>query len=350
MPPIVRRPFPNRLLAFPNLKHGFGTSEPLERPMRIVRSFDYPDIGRVHLTTIGAIGFDFDPQGSLASIDALDFRGSGAVPDEVMSNRDALNDLQQRRQMFMNFISAALFGRIAGALHRSLTGAQYCTLDRIFSFTVSGEEIFVEPHPELSVLATTNLMHLRGQPDSYRIPEADLDDAIAFIVALIAREALFEHADLRSCLVMNYQAAILHNQQHAAGSLALNVALLETLIWEIFLSYGLVGTRTPQPFCTKSHTVTSVSNGQFSKMTLRQRIEALAAGHLIDSYLSQRLERARDLRNDLMHKGQMVSPVASGECQTAVRDVWALLIEAPFELNAGWTYRNLTRTSVDELI
>jgi hypothetical protein len=336
---VVRRPFPSKLLVFPNSKYGFGPPGVTDRPMRIARCFEYPGVGNVYLTMIGAIGFDFDRDGELASIDAFDFGGSGTISDEIMANRDTLISLQQRRQIFMNFIGAALFGRISACAHRSLDGAAYCTLDQVFSFGISGDELCAERHLELEARIAAKLRLFQGPSDHYCISVPSVEDAIAFIDELSRREKMFEYADLRACMVMNYQAAILHAQQQAAASLALNVSVMETLVAEVFLSYGLVGTRDPKPFCRRDHAVAKISNNRFGQMTLYDRLEALGTGRLIDDYLHQRAERARLLRNELMHKGQIVTPAASGECQTVLRDIWALLVEAPFELNAGWTYR-----------
>jgi hypothetical protein len=138
---------------------------------------------------------------------------------------------------------------------------------------------------------------------------------------------------------MNYQAAILHGQQHATASLAINVAVAECLIKEIFYAYGLVGDRKPLQFATFSHTADHISNTRFNKMVLTDQLQHLRNGNLISSHLFERIDAARLVRNKLMHTGSLVTPRQSGECQTVVRDLWALLIDQPFELNSGWTYR-----------
>jgi uncharacterized protein YutE (UPF0331/DUF86 family) len=74
-------------------------------------------------------------------------------------------------------------------------------------------------------------------------------------------------------------------------------------------------------------------------MKLNKVLEMLGESGLLNSYLYRRLEDARKKRNDLMHKGVVLDPRESGDLQTVVRDIWALLIDSPFELNAGWAYR-----------
>jgi hypothetical protein len=138
---------------------------------------------------------------------------------------------------------------------------------------------------------------------------------------------------------MNYQAAILHNQQHATASLAINVAVAECLIKEIFYAYGLVGDRKPHQFATVSHRVEQVSDARFKKMVLAEQLQRLKGGNLISSHLFERINEARLIRNSLMHSGSLVTPRQSGECQTVVRDLWAFLVDPPFELNSGWAYR-----------
>ena len=138
---------------------------------------------------------------------------------------------------------------------------------------------------------------------------------------------------------MNYQAAILHNEQHAAASLALNFAVSEALIHEIFLAYGIVGDRSPQPFATRAHNVAEISNSRFSRSRVSERIAILSDGGLIDDYLRQRLVEARTLRNSLMHSATGVSVTQSGTMQTAVRELWSYVLDTPFELTAGWSMR-----------
>lgn len=82
-----------------------------------------------------------------------------------------------------------------------------------------------------------------------------------------------------------------------------------------------------------------ISNKCFKKSTVSQLIEKLYAGNLLDDYLHQRIEETRDLRNSVMHKGETLSPRESGNPQTVVRDLWVLLIDAPFELVSGYSYR-----------
>ncbi|MDN5941466.1 MAG: hypothetical protein L0H94_06260 [Nitrospira sp.] len=171
------------------------------------------------------------------------------------------------------------------------------------------------------------------------LEESDIDDAISYVQHVLERRNDFEYADMQSCMVMNYQAAILHNQQHAAASLVLNFSVIESLMREIFMAYGLVANITVKSFATKQHTVSRVSKKTFDDMTAHKVMEALQSGGLLNDYLYQRLDSVRKKRNGLMHKGVMISPRDSGDCQTLVRDLWAFLIDTPFELTAGWSYR-----------
>lgn len=337
--PNFHRPLPSKILVFPNCRYGFGRSLSLDRPMKVTRSFEYSGIAHVYLTSIGAIGFDFIQEGELASFDILESRTAGVVPDEVMENNKAIVGLQQRRQTFMNFIAAALFGRILAKQHCALEGASYCTLDKIFLFRIEDEEMRIEPHAQLIRTISSQLNAYQAASNSFGIDERYLDDAIDFVGELSRRESVYEQADIRLCMEMGYQASILHANQHAAASLALNVSVLETLVGELFLLYGLVGSREPKEFCRKLHSIQKISNGQFKDSTLNNRLKILVDGGLIDVYLYDRAEQARSLRNELMHKGKTVTAEASGACQTVLRDFWALLVEPPFELITGWSYR-----------
>ena len=55
--------------------------------------------------------------------------------------------------------------------------------------------------------------------------------------------------------------------------------------------------------------------------------------------MESQLKTAREQRNKLMHKGELLDPIESGQFQSAVRDLWVFLIDPPFELNSGWSYR-----------
>jgi hypothetical protein len=133
---------------------------------------------------------------------------------------------------------------------------------------------------------------------------------------------------------MNYQALVLHDQQHPEASLALNAVVSETLVSEVFFAYGIVGTRRPQVFATQSHHTTPVSNSAFRDMRFADRLEHLKSGELLEPKLFERIDAVRLARNALMHKGEAVGSRRSLECQTTVRDLWALLIDVPFALTA----------------
>lgn len=339
--PIARRPLASNMLIVCNSRFLFGRRPPSVSGLRIVRSFQCADIATVYLAEFGVIGLAFANTGPLASIEVLN-SGEGEVPDAVMQNHDTVRQLQADRVAFGNFVAASLFGRISARRHRPLEGALYTGLDSIMAFGLSHGSIALpmQEADRFEALVREKVGLIRAGKDAhYWINEDDLDDAIAFMRRLMARATEFEYADLQSCVTMNYQAAILHNRQHAAASLALNMAVAESLVKEIFLSYGLVQGRTAKPFATKPPIIPPISNGAFKDMKLGDQIKLLYQGALIDNFLYQRFDAARARRNALMHRGERITPVESGDFQTVVRDLWALLIETPFELNEGWAYR-----------
>jgi hypothetical protein len=340
---ISSRPLSPTLLVIPNSVYFFDSRERLASdPLEVIRDVTLGEFGKLYLTRIGALGFDFDPRGKLASINVLESRKSGAVPQHVMENHDNVILLQVRRVEFVNFVSSALFGRISAVLNTSLIGATFSRLDDIFGFGRQ-ENTLLSAGTELPLLrkkTEEKLTYLASSKNSLAfLTETTIDNAIQFLGSILDRCKQFEYADLQSTLVMNYQAAILHGQQHATASLAINVAVAECLIKEIFYAYGLVGDRTPLSFANISHTVDHISDPQFNKMVLADQLQRLRKGKLISSHLFDRINTARLVRNKLMHAGSLVMPRQSGDCQTAVRDLWALLIDQPFELNSGWKYR-----------
>jgi len=151
----------------------------------------------------------------------------------------------------------------------------------------------------------------------------EINDAVSFIKSIIARQNDFECIDIQSAIVMNFQAALLHNQQHAAASLALNFSVIESIIKEIYHAYGLVNGSQVKSFANKTHTLQAMSRTQYNKMNSKSLIDELHNGGLItDTYHFQILDKLRLKRNDLMHRGKKVSSQDSGNCQGAVKNLW----------------------------
>lgn len=277
--------------------------------------------------------------GPLASLTQLDIVGEGAIPDHVTERRDAIVALQGRRLIFANFVAAALFGRLSALRNTSLLGAVNVGMNDVLAFSPRGQRLVVERTRYTTAVLGPKLNRLTGGPALRFVPPEDLATAIAFIEQLPSRAAEFAYANLEVCMAMNYQAAILHNAQHAPASLALNFSVAEALVKEIFLCYGLVAGEPRRSFATKSHTIAARSRSSFRGMSMATMLPVLESGGLISGYLAQRLQQSRSLRNNLMHGAVAVAVTESGPMQTAVRDLWSLLLDAPFELTAGYTMR-----------
>jgi hypothetical protein len=336
---IKKSKFPNRLLVLPNAKYFFGKVQTTNDLWKVVRTFDCNGVANVFITSIGTFSFIFPDSSDLASIDVLKFCGHGNIPEEVMVNEDDIHKLQEKRMLFVNFISAVFFGRICANTHKSLIGALYNGQDKIAGFNIKQDTVTIQWTELIARSIQEKVDALNsGKLQYYFLKESDIDDAISYIQHILQRQNDFEYADLMSCMVMNYQAAILHNQQNAAASLALNFSVIESLAREIFIAYGLVNNSTVKPFASKQHNITTISRRAFNGMRIVNIIETLHQGNLINDYLYQRLETARMKRNNLMHKGATISPKDSGDCQTLVRELWAFLVNTPFELSAGWSY------------
>jgi hypothetical protein len=337
---IISYKYPDRFLIVPNTEYFFDEVRNRENCLDVIASFSFKDIAEIHLIRLGAVALRFSSNGPLRSIVRLDMEGSGEVPDHVVRNHDDIVELQGRRLVFANFIAGTLFGRISALRHSALSGAQYAGMDEIVGFGRSGPALVIETSEQAAAIISPKMRHAAERPGRIQIvtPE-EVREAIEFARHLAEREDQFEQANLQACMVMNYQAAILHNEQHSAGSLALNFAVAEALIKEIFLAYGLVGDRSPRSFATRNHTIAKMSNTQFRRIPLDDKLSTLLAGHLIDHYLHQRLDEGRALRNDLMHSAVAATVRQSGTMQTVVRDLWSYLLDMPFELVSGWSMR-----------
>lgn len=312
---IKRSVFPNTILAMANSEYLFGTPEMRNNFFSIVHTLEYSDVATIHITSLGTIGFDFKDGGELASIEKLEFQGDGQTPDEVMENEDAIHTLQEKRIEFVNFIVAALFGRISAKRHISLMGALYNGQDKITSFNVGGGIIRFQKHKEFMDAINSRMKTIQtGIHQSYILKKEELEEASTYVQSLWARKTQFQDADLVSCMVMNYQGAILHNQQHAAASLALNFSVIESLVKEIFYSYGLVGNQSVKAYATKPHHVKTLSRKSFCEMQFHMLPCILKDGGLINDHLYHRIDESRKKRNDLMHKGERINCKDSGSC------------------------------------
>jgi hypothetical protein len=232
------------------------------------------------------------------------------------------------------------FGRISGKGCRSLDGAIYNGQDRLAGFRFTQDGIIIDWKNLIFQLVQDKINNnLSRSRQSNHLLDSEIDDAISYVQHALQRQSDFEYADLQRCMTMNYQAAILHNQQHAAASLLLNFSVAESLILEIFEVYGLVNNSSIKSFATKIHNASKISRKDFKNAPIELLIKNLHEGNLLDHYLFQRIESARKARDNLMHKGDGTScPKDSGPCQSIVRDLWEFLLETPFELMTGWSY------------
>jgi hypothetical protein len=333
--PITRYRFSDRILTLPNSKHFFRNVKTDKDHLKIIRSFDCVEIAEVHISSIGTFGFIFHDSGEFASIDILKLHGSGTVPDEVIQSNISINNLQEKRILFVNFLAAAFFGRLCGKNGMALVGANYSGQDKISNFEVVQHYKSIQPQ---EFIFRSLEEKINSIVQGFLVSDSDIDNAINFVQGTLLRQSDFEYTDLQNCMVMNYQAAILHCQQHFAASLSLNFLVVESLIQEIFMVYGLVGNSQVKQFATKTHSVSKQSRSEFAGKTVNQLVGELYKGKLLDDYLYKRITDSKTARNGLMHKGRRVSPEDSGTCQTVVRDLWAFLLDAPFELISGWSY------------
>jgi hypothetical protein len=336
---IMRSKFPNRVLILPNTRYFFGNTKAAENPFEIVRVFDCADIATVYISSLGTFGFIFPDSSDLASIDALKFRGQGLIPERVIENENEIQNLQTRRMLFINFVSAVFFGRIAAKASKILEGALYTGQDGVARFDIIQNAFSIQCTEKVGRIIKEKVDALNTEKhQSNFLNENDIDDAISYVQHVLARQNDFQYANLQSCIVMNYQAAILHKQQHFDASSTLNFVVIESLVREIFMAYGLVTNSTVKSFAARQHEIAKISKKKFDEMNLHEVTTTLRTGSLIDDDLFQRIDTVRKKRNKLMHKSVTISPKESGECQTVVRDLWSFLIDIPFELITSWSY------------
>ncbi|MDO8288932.1 MAG: hypothetical protein Q7T44_06915 [Parvibaculum sp.] len=339
---FTNRRLTDKIAVIPNLKYFFGPRDDDKYLLRIVKTFEHKNCATIHISELGVFAFEFHDNGPLASIEVLELTEGGLVPIEFIENRDRVKTLLFDRMRYINFVAAAIFGRLSTIRNTNLTGANYCGADSIVSFARKEGKITLSSQSNeiLNSALTHKLNTYHEKKDTnFRIDIADLSHAIDFFGDLLVRNTEFTQLDLISTLALHYQASILHSQQHADACLALNVAVMESLVNEVFFSYGIVGNRGAKAFANTPHTVQHVTDAQFSKMESWKRLEALHNGGLFDSYLKQRIDQLRKTRNKLVHGANRCTPQQSGESSTVIRDILSLLIDQPIDLTTSWSYR-----------
>jgi hypothetical protein len=106
---VIKYKFQSQLLVLANTYYFFGIIDSENDIATVIRSFDCAGIAKVYITSIGIFCFDFSNSSNLASIDALEFRNEGIVPEEVVSNENEIHLLQEARVQFINFVCAVFF-------------------------------------------------------------------------------------------------------------------------------------------------------------------------------------------------------------------------------------------------
>jgi hypothetical protein len=337
---IQKTKLTNHLLVLPNNKYFLGEIELNNDVFKIIYTFNYDGLVEVHITAIGIFGFIFLDSGDLASIDVLSSSRDGLVPPVVIENENKINRLQQDRISFINFFAAAFFGRVSAKKFMSLTGSVYVGQDKFTGFYIEQGAVCIQPTEYVVRTLQEKIDALASREhQAYLLTSSDINDAVSYVKHLLERHKNFEYADLKTCIDLNYQAAILHNQQHFTASLALNVVVIESLVGEIFYIYGLINGTNIQQFATNQHRILSISKNCFNRKSLNELVEILHDGELFDDHLFERLSNIRKLRNSLLHKRQKITPQDSGLCLSVVRDLWSFCIDTPFELITGWSYR-----------
>lgn len=188
----------------------------------------------------------------------------------------------------------------------------------------------------LNRLFEPKLLELRRRPELLSILGSDLlEDISGFCAEVAALELDATKANMRGCFLMNYEAALLHEQHQSAASVALSAAVAEQLVEELFYREGIVGSEKAKER-TRSATI---SKRRFKDMRAGERILFLQEQKVLQPFLAERLEQGRQTRNNLMHKGRPVLPRDAGSYLTALRDLWALFLSSEFSLISTLPYR-----------
>jgi hypothetical protein len=338
---ILQRQLPDRFMILPDLHYFFGEVRNQEYLHDVMVECNYAGIAKVRLTRLGGIALTFLPTGPLASIVQYKTKGGGgSIPEHVMQNHDDIVDLQGRRLNFANFIAAALFGRLGPLRHSSMQEPRYVGMDRILGFNAHGTRLEIEPTTAQQEIVEPKVKAAENSFNATQIvkPE-ELAKLMEFLQLLAVRQEEFVKAGLQSCMLMNYQAAILHREQQAGASIVLNCSVAEALIEEIFHAYGLVGESKPKTFATRSHSVTWLSANAFRSLGSGDRIMRLAEGGFFNEYFASLFNEARIIRNDLVHRVEPVAVRQAGKLQAVVRELWTILLGVPFELLSAWGMR-----------
>lgn len=337
---VIEQSFPTGLFVHPNNQHAFGELTSNANLLDLITNYRYGQIAQVGFTRSGGLAIAFDNRSPLKSINRLTTVGSGTVPEAVTANEDDILNLQIKRFEFANFLAGAIFGRLSALTHSALRGAHYVAMSEAMSCGLNDSgELRIPPQPGLEQVVRAQAHSIKSSRSATKVVTRDhLGKIVSFLDHLSLKEKGFRSASLQRCILMNYQAAILHEQQQSSASLAVNFSVAEALIDEIFWTNGLVGKQD-----SLGHSGTKpkigISKGKFKEKWIGEKIDLLHELGIISEFLRCRLSNAKKARNDLMHRNQAAHMRQSGELQTVVRDLWAFLVDLEFELNASFSYR-----------
>jgi hypothetical protein len=338
---VLKRDMPDRFMIIPDLETFFGEVADPSRLLDVIDGLKFADIAEIRLIRLGAFALRFLPEGPLASIVEYKTRGGGAIPDYITQNENALIDLRGKRLHFANFVAGAFFGRLAAMRHSEFRKCRYVGMDRIVGYSMKVNAIDIDPteHDAKIVIPKIRAAGRKNLHAPQLVKPEEIVEVKAFLVHLAARQGEFVKASLPSCMLLNYQAAILHHEQQSGASLSLNYAVAEALIDEIYRSYGLTGDASAKTFAKHAHTVQRLGSNEYQKLGTQAKLQRLADGGFLSTFHVHQFEEARDVRNNLVHRAEPAAVRQAGKLQTIVRDLWAPLLDYPFELVSGWGMR-----------
>jgi hypothetical protein len=133
--------FPDRLAILANRTYQFEIPALTDgRSLISAGEFDLPAGIKFLATECGLLAFNFEGS-DLGGFTKLEFTGSGAVPPEVMSNRDELIALQIRRIRLAVYVAACVYGTHISVSHTSLRDPLFPGLADIFGWDYLGQGV-----------------------------------------------------------------------------------------------------------------------------------------------------------------------------------------------------------------
>lgn len=318
--------------------------------VKVIQSEEFSEI-TIFVTEGGLLGFKFkensDFFGGAVDVLPLPQNTEELLIDPVMEAKSKRRNIALKRVRLANAISLLISSVVEKTQNRPIVRHYVMNAFNVVSARIDNANIlFLHPQEaeSLRVFYHTALYPHAQKPRPIENIDAHLlvpcFDNIRRALRIDSKLNNFEMMENLSLLK---QARVLHTQHAFDASLLIGWAALETLVDMAFFCFELVEGKE-QPIENKKNIQLAkdklkISNGQFRKMGISDKVNTLCAHKLIPNLHPYLFEEVKLARNALMHDSTPTSPNVSGNVSTMARDFYDGVFGLIVKPEGGYTMR-----------